>query len=102
MGNHLDNILNKLGFENPNKDIVRSEIEAKNIKFRLKKIMGLDKEFHDLNLIEEELGIKDSELMNEIKKDIKKKIDQEKFSIAKSKSKILSELAKKDPFDRTK
>ena len=44
------------------------------------------------------MGIKDSELMNEIKNDIKKKFEEEKLSIAKSKSKILSELVEKDPF----
>lgn len=39
-----------------------------------------------------EAGIKDSELITEVKKDLKRRIQLEKDSIIKSRSKILSQL----------
>ena len=95
LGNRLDNILNKYGFENPNKDIYNTDLESRNIKYRLTKIANLSKDLSDVEGLEKELGIYDSELARHIKNELQRGIEQEKIDLAKSKSKILSELNKK-------
>ena len=95
LGNKLDNVLNKYGFENPNKDLLNTDLESKNIKYRLNQIVNLNKDLSDMESIERELGTHDSELAKQIKKEIEKNIEQDKLNMAKSKSKILSELSGK-------
>ena len=100
LGQGLDKGLNTLGFENPNKDITNIDGNIKSLKYRYTRLSDLNKDIDELDLLAKESGVKDSELIKEIKQDIKIRIDEEKSAINKSGSKILSELSKKNPFDK--
>lgn len=100
LGKGLDKGLNTLGFENPNKDITNIDGNIKSLKYRYSKLTDLNKDIDELDLLAKESGVKDSELIKEIKQDLKRRIDEEKSAINKSGSKILSELSKKNPFDK--
>jgi hypothetical protein len=102
LGKHLDNALNNLGFENPNKDINSCENNIKTIKYRFGKLTQLKEELKEVNVVNDQLGGGESELLNEIKKDINKRIIQEKKLLAESRSSILSELKEIDSFSSKK
>jgi len=98
LGKNLDQVLNGIGIENPNKDITNMDNDLKTLKYRYGKLKSLSNDLEELDLISEEAGIKDSEFISEVKKDIRNKIEMEKLSIIKSKSKILSQLERKNLF----
>jgi hypothetical protein len=74
----------------------------KALKYRYNKLIDLNKDIDELNSISDEAGVKDSQFIQEIKKDLKKRIESEKSSISQSKSKILSQLDGKNPFNTKK
>lgn len=90
LGKGLDKALNSIGFENPNKDITKYDSDLKTLKYKYKKLIDLNKDIDELNSLTNEAGIKNSELVQEIKKDIKKRIQEEQTKINISQSKILS------------
>ena len=94
LGKGLDQALNSIGFENPNKDITNMKSDIKTLKYKYKALKSLSNDIDELDSIAEQTGVKDSELIKEVKKDLKKTIQLEKDSIIKSRSKILSELEK--------
>lgn len=98
LGKGLDQTLNNLGYQNPNKDITNVRDNIETFKHRYKELNALNKDIDDLDSIGKEIGAEDSELIREIKKDIKKSIEAEKASILQSRSKILSELSEKNAF----
>jgi hypothetical protein len=98
-GKGLDRALNKLGFENPNKDITSLKDNIKTLKYRYKELKNLNQDLDELDSIEE-VDIKDSELVKEIKKDIKKRIESEKASIFQSRNSILSQLSENNAFKK--
>ena len=100
IGNGLDKSLNSIGLDNPNKDISTIESEINKLKYTYRKLNEFDKDINDLYTLDKEDGIKDSELMKAIKNDLKKRIEDEKASITKSQSKILSELQNKNTFTK--
>lgn len=100
LGKGLDKALNSLGIENPNKDITKSDFDVKALKYRYNKLIDLNKDIDELNSISNEAGAKYSEFIQEIKKYLKKRIEDEKNSISQSKSKILSRLDGKNPFNK--
>jgi hypothetical protein len=100
LGKGLDQALNSIGYENPNKDITNIKDNIKTLKYRYKELGALHKDLDELNSIGEESGVKDSELVREIREDIQRKIEAEKASILQSRSKILSELDQKNIFKR--
>ena len=102
LGRTLDHTLNNLGYENPNKYITNRKDDIKILRFRYKELKSLNQELNELDSISLEADVKDSELIEEIKKDIKKRIDIEKDSIMKSRSKIISQLEGKDAFNQIK
>jgi hypothetical protein len=102
LGNSLDKALNSLGYENPNSDINQPSIEAKKLKYKLEQLKGLNRDIDDIDSMSREVGANDSEIIREIKNDLKNKIEAEKRSIAESKSKILSQLEGKNPFNTKK
>ena len=102
LGKGLDKTLNSLGFQNPNKDITNSDVDLKTLKYRYNKLIELNKDIDELNSLSNQTGTKDSEFIKEIKNDLKKRIEEEKKSINISKSKILAELEKKNPFNTKK
>lgn len=97
LGKGLDKALTSIGFDNPNKDIPNIDGNIKELKFRYNKLVDLNKDIDDLNLITKEAGVKDSSFVKEIKEDLKARIEEEKRSIAIQQSKILSQL-KNNPF----
>lgn len=78
LGKGLDKALNSLGLENPNKYITRSDFDMKALKYRYNKLNGLNNDINELDSISNEAGAKDSEFIQEIKKDLKKRIEYEK------------------------
>jgi hypothetical protein len=92
--------LNTLGYQNPNHNIteIRDNIDV--LKHRYKELNALNKDIDELDLIGKEEGIEDSELIKEIKKDLKKTIEIEKASIFESRSKILSQLGDNNAFKK--
>lgn len=66
----------------------------KTLKYRYVKLAKLNRDINDLDLLGEQAGVKDYEFIRQVKKDLVDKINAEKMSIAKSKSKIFSELKK--------
>jgi hypothetical protein len=102
LGKGLDQALNGIGIENPNKDITNMDNDLKTLKYRYGKLKNLSDDLKELDLISEQVGVKDSEFISEVKKDLLNRVEIEKLSIIKSKSKILSDLAGKDPFGTRK
>jgi hypothetical protein len=98
LGKGLDQALNSFGYENSNKDITNIKDDMKTLKYKYKSLKSLAKDIDELDLIGEETGIKDSELVKEVKEDLKRRIEAEKASILKSRSKILSDLDGKNAF----
>lgn len=94
LGKGLDQALNSIGIENTNKDIYKLDDDIKILKYKYKKLIELNKDVDSINSLGDETGIKDSELIKEVKKDINRRIEEEKASISKHNSKILSELGK--------
>ncbi len=92
LGKGLDKALNGIGIENPDKDITGLKDDVETLKYKYKALKGLNKDIDELDSIGKEAGIKDSELITEVKKDLKRRIESEKDSIIKSSSKILSQL----------
>lgn len=56
LGKTLDNTLNNLGFENPNKDINNCEDNIKKIKYRFGKLTELKEELNDIEIVNTELN----------------------------------------------
>jgi len=102
LGKGLDQALNGIGIENPNKDITNMDNDLKTLKYRYGKLKNLSDDLKELDLISEQVGVKDSEFIGEVKKDLLNRVEIEKLSIIKSKSKILSDLAGKDSFGTRK
>ena len=102
LGKGLDNALDGVGFKNPNKDITNTDDNIKNLKYRFDRLKALSTDMDDLDSVSQEAGIKDSDFINQVKKDIKDRIQAEKTAISNSKSKILSELTDKDSFNTKK
>lgn len=98
-GKGLDKALNGIGFENPNKDITNTNDNIETLKYKYiykyKALKSLNKDIDELDSIGKQAGIKDSKLITEVKKDLKRIIELEKDSIIKSISNILSQLEKK-------
>jgi poly-D-alanine transfer protein DltD len=88
----LNNTLNYLGYKNVNEDITKIDDDLKILKYRYRKLKDLSHDIDELDSIGKEAGIKDSEFIKVIKKDLKKRIDIEKASIIRSSSRILSDL----------
>lgn len=102
-GKGLNQALDKLGYENPNKDgLPKYDVDMKTLKHKYKILKALNKDIDELDSISAEAGANDSELIREIKNDLKNRIEVEKKSIAESKSKILSQLEGKNPFNTKK
>lgn len=51
LGKHLDNTLNILGFENPNKDITEYKTNMKTLKYRYNKFSDLSKDLKEIDSI---------------------------------------------------
>lgn len=91
-GKPLDDVLNSLGYENPNKDITNCKSDIKTLKHRYKEYSNLRKDLAEVECLSEQEGIQDSELVKEVRQDFKARMQQEKNYIARSQSKILSSL----------
>jgi hypothetical protein len=100
LGRGLDQTLNNLGYKNPNKDITEIRDDIDILKYRYKELKALNKDIDELDSIGKEEGIEDSELIKEVKKDLKKTIEAEKASILNSRSRILSQLSENNAFKK--
>ena len=101
LGEGLDQALKTVGVNNPNKDITNIDDNVK-IKYRFNKLKALNADMDELDSVSKQAGINDSEFITQVKKDIRNSIEAEKAAISNSKSKILSKLADKDPFNTKK
>lgn len=101
LGKGLDKTLDTLGYENPNsRDINKINNDINSMTRNYKRLTVLNKDIDDLNSISNEAGVKESEFIQEVKKDIKRRIEMEKKSITASKSRILSQLEGKNSFNK--
>lgn len=98
LGKSLDQVLNNVGIENPNKDINIASNNIKTLRYKYRNLVDLNKDINELDSLSKDVDVNDSEFLEEIKKDIKKRIEIEKSSIIKSESKILSDLKDKNLF----
>ena len=64
----------------------------KTLKYRYSKYSDLYKDLQEVESISKQENIQDSEFIRQVKQDFKTRIKQEKKYIAKSQSKILSQL----------
>ena len=80
LGKGLDKALNGIGIENPNKDITSMKDNMETLKYKYKALKSLNKDIDELDSIGKEAGIKDSELITEVKKDLKRRIESKRFN----------------------